>query len=114
MNLTASTFSVHSPAGLRIFADDVPILEGALAYARMGATSGGTTRNRLYLEERVRMRRTLPKEMLDLLYDPQTSGGLLIATPPAQAREMLARFNAIGQDAWIVGEAIEQAGIEVV
>ncbi len=110
----ADEMAQHSPAGLRIFADDVPILEGALAYARMGATSGGTTRNRLYLEERVRMRRSLPKEMLDLLYDPQTSGGLLIATPPAQTREMLERFKTIGQDAWIVGEAIEQAGIEVV
>ncbi len=104
----------RSPAGLRICADAVPILNGALDYARMGATSGGTTRNKLYLVERVRIMRELPKELIDLLYDPQTSGGLLIATPRAQADEMLDRFNDAGQDAWLIGEAIEQAGIEVV
>ena len=110
----AEEMASRSPAGLRIFADEVPILEGALDYARLGATSGGTTRNRLYLTERVRMQRQLAMEMLNLLYDPQTSGGLLIATPAAQASEILARLDEAGQDAWIVGEAIEQPGLEVV
>ena len=104
----------RSPAGLRIFADAVPVLDGALAYARMGATSGGTSRNRQYLRERVRLRRELATDMLDLLYDPQTSGGLLIATPAEQARTMLERFQETGQDVWVIGEGIEQAGLEVV
>ena len=51
--------------------------------------------------------------MNDLMHDPQTSGGLLIATPPAQTSEMMERFTAAGQEAWIIGEAIEQAGLEV-
>ena len=66
------------------------------------------------MTERVRMQRRLSPEMLNLLYDPQTSGGLLIATPAAQASEILARLDEAGQDAWIVGEAIEQPGLEVV
>lgn len=103
----------RSPAGLRFYADALPILDGALDYARMGAISGGTGRNRIYLVERVRLPFALPREMSDLLHDPQTSGGLLIATPPAQAAAMMRRFAAAGQEAWIVGEATAEPGLAV-
>ncbi len=104
----------RSPAGLRIHADALPIFAGALDYARMGALSGGTGRNKTYLLDKVRLPKNLSQEMDDLLHDPQTSGGLLIATPPAQADEMMRRFQNAGQEAWIIGEAIERTGLEVV
>lgn len=104
----------RSPAGLRIDLHALPILAGALDYARMGAVSGGMGRNKIYLADKVRLPQHLSKELNDLLHDPQTSGGLLIAAPLAQADEMLRRFAAAGQEAWLIGEAIEQAGLEVV
>ncbi len=104
----------RSPAGLRIRVEALPLLDGALECARNGGASGGTGRNRSYLRNKVRLPANLTLEMNDLLHDPQTSGGLLIATPPAQATEMLRRFAAAGQDAWIIGEAIETAGVEAV
>ncbi|MEP7199247.1 MAG: selenide, water dikinase SelD, partial [Chloroflexota bacterium] len=110
----AHEMAERSPAGLRIVADALPLLDGALDYARMGAVSGGTGRNRIHLVEKVRLPRNLSKEMNDLLHDPQTSGGLLIATPPRQADEMMKRFADAGQEAWIIGEAIEEPGLEVV
>src|SRR5207248_2165762 len=102
-----------SPAGLRIDASRLPVLDGALDYARRGFASGGTGRNRDFIAPRVRLPEGLAKEMNDLLFDPQTSGGLLIATPPAQAAEMLRRFADMGQGAWLIGEAVSEPGMEV-
>ena len=104
----------RSTAGLRIRAEALPVLDGALDCARNGQASGGTGRNRSYLRDKVRLPANLSDDMNDLLHDPQTSGGLLIATPPTQAAEMLRRCAAAGQDAWIIGEAIEAPGLEVV
>ncbi len=103
----------RSAAGLRIHLNALPILEGALEYARKGFTSGGTTRNRGYLAQKVRLPEGLSQEMNDLLFDPQTSGGLLVAAPPAEAEEMLRRFRAEGQEAWRIGEATEELGVVV-
>lgn len=110
----ANEMAERSAAGLRIRAEALPVLDGALACARDGQASGGTGRNRKYLADKVRLPANLSGEMNDLLHDPQTSGGLLIATPPAQAAEMMRRFATAGQDAWLIGEAIETPGLEVV
>ncbi len=48
-----------------------------------------------------------------LLFDPQTSGGLLLAIPPGQVEALLQRAGELGQPLWLVGEAVEGAGIEV-
>ena len=48
-----------------------------------------------------------------LLFDPQTSGGLLLAIPPGQVEALLQRASEHGQPLWVVGEAVEGAGIEV-
>ena len=60
-------------------------LPGALEYARQGAVPGGLNNNREFASCAVEMRRELPPEIEDLLYDPQTSGGLLISLPEADA-----------------------------
>lgn len=110
----AHEMAERSPAGLRIHMDALPVLDGALDCARRGHASGGTGRNRGYLAGTLRLPAGLPREMNDLLHDPQTSGGLLIATPPAQAAEIVRRMSAAGQEAWIIGEAIATPGLEVV
>src|SRR5207244_4283080 len=103
----------RSSAGLRIDASRLPVLDGALEYARRGFASGGTGRNRGFIAPKVQLPAGLATEMNDLLFDPQTSGGLLIATPPAQAAEMLRRFEAAGQAAWLIGESVSEPGVEV-
>ena len=78
--------ALASGVTLEIEAARVRFLPGALEYARAGAVPGG-----LQEQSRVRLlrgggaRRELPREIEDLLYDPQTSGGLLIALPEADA-----------------------------
>jgi len=48
-----------------------------------------------------------------LLFTPETSGGLLIAVPREKLEQLVALFEAEGQEYWIVGEAVEGEGIEV-
>ena len=48
-----------------------------------------------------------------LLFDPQTSGGLLLAVPPGQLEGLLNRAAEVGQPLWVIGEVVEGAGIEV-
>jgi selenide,water dikinase len=109
----AQEIAERSPAGLRIRLDALPVLDGALDYSRLGFASGGTSRNRGFFKSKVRLPHDLLPVWDDLLFDPQTSGGLLIATPAAQAEEMMHRFRAEGQEAWQIGEAIEASGVEV-
>jgi len=92
--------AVASNVTLEIEADRVRFLPGAVEYARQGALAGGLKNNREFASCAVETARELPEEIVNLLYDPQTSGGLLIALQePAAARleEKLAGAYRIGR-----------------
>ncbi|HUF52546.1 MAG TPA: selenide, water dikinase SelD [Dehalococcoidia bacterium] len=103
-----------SDACLRIVADAVPVLPGALQYAKEGVTTGGAVRNRAFYGEHVRITEGVSAPMSDVLFDPQTSGGLLMAVPQANAVELQSRFAASGSPAWAIGEVVDGGGVEVV
>jgi selenide,water dikinase len=73
--------AVASGVTLEIDVASVPFLPGALEYARAGAVPGGTKNNREFVATCVQTDRELAPEIEALLYDPQTSGGLLISGP---------------------------------
>ncbi|MBR2282042.1 MAG: selenide, water dikinase SelD [Spirochaetales bacterium] len=64
----------------------IPVIEGALELARFGLIPEGRYTNEDYLFDKVRFEEGIPQEMIDLAYDPQTSGGLLLFMPEADAR----------------------------
>jgi selenide,water dikinase len=66
----------------------VQFLPGALDYARQGALPGGLKNNREFASCAVEVTREIPAEVENLLYDPQTSGGLLISLPEADAEQL--------------------------
>ncbi len=76
----AREMALASGITIEIDSRRVPLLPGAVEYARAGAVPGGTRNNREFVASCVEMERQLPAEIDALLYDPQTSGGLLIAT----------------------------------
>lgn len=74
---------------LEIWTDHLPLLEESVELARMGIIPAGAYRNREFLKGKVNMRKNIAQEIEDILYDPQTSGGLLIALPEYKAKVLL-------------------------
>jgi selenide,water dikinase len=85
---------------------DLPLMSGALEACSAGMIPGGSTRNREFYGPRVRIADDVSDEMAALVFDPQTSGGLFVALPEADAMKLLADLHEIGNtDAAIVGRA---------
>lgn len=97
----------------RFDASSVPLLPGALEYADRGIVTGGAARNRQYLAGKVRIADGISDAMGHLLFDPQTSGGLLFAVAPEQAEDVAQRFAAAGETVWQVGEVVDGEGVEL-
>lgn len=109
-----------SGAGLEVEAAAVPLMDGALAYAAADLLPGGADRNREYLEAtddsgapRVQVDERIDPARAALLFDPQTSGGLLFAAPPSVAHEVEAAFRAGGQPLWPIGRITAGNGVRV-
>jgi selenide,water dikinase len=85
----AREMAVASGVTIEIDVDAVPLLPGALDYARQGALAGGLKNNREFASCAVEKSCETAPELENLLYDPQTSGGLLIALPERDAAELV-------------------------
>jgi selenide,water dikinase len=84
----ARELALASGVTLEIAVDEVRYLPGAVEYARQGAVPGGLKNNREFASCAVEALRELAPEIEALLYDPQTSGGLLISLPAGDAAEL--------------------------
>ena len=98
-----------SEVGLKIRASSVPIFAEAVEFARMGMIPGGTYRNKVFRSRMVKVADGLPDYMLDILFDPQTSGGLFISVSTPKADILLSGLHKAGVlEAAIVGEVVAQ------
>jgi len=97
----------------QIRAGRLPLLPGALDYVRQGVGTGSGARNRDALKDVVSIDESIAEEMIQILFDPQTSGGLLMAVPSERAAEMEKRMAADKLDCWRIGEVVEGSGVEV-
>jgi selenide,water dikinase len=96
----AREMALASQVTIEIHSQAVRFLPGAVEYARQGAIPGGLKNNREFAASCVEGR----SDVDDLLYDPQTSGGLLISLPEADAARLEAGFS----DAYVVGRVVEK------
>lgn len=112
----AAEMARASGVAMRFRTGDLPLLPGAINYARAGIFPGGLDRNRDFLatDQYVRYAPDVEEAYQLILCDPQTSGGLLFALTPACATQLLRHFADVGQGGWVVGEVRSGAGIEVV
>ena len=102
------------PSHMRLVIDlrSVPWLPGAQAAYRRGVTTGSNEPNRAIAGEDVAFSAKLHRLDEELVFDPQTSGGLLVALPSAQAKDALARIRAAGAAFASVIGRVEEPGRE--
>ena len=98
---------------LRFHIDRLPFLDGAVEYAEQWLFPAGTCRNEQAYRDGIEFAATIPEEMQQLLFTPETSGGLLASIPPERVQSLLALLADSQAPCRIVGEVVEGSGIQV-
>ena len=95
---------------IRLQATALPLLPGARRLALEGYITGGCKRNRTYLADKVQVASSVPQDLDEVAFDPQTSGGLLIAVPAREVEQLTRDLLAEGVlAAAVIGEVVPQA-----
>ena len=108
-----------SGAGIALRLGDIPILPGALALAEKGTFSGGMKRNRTHLEHtlgargRLSLGPSVGAAHAGLLFESETSGGLLFGVAPEDTRMVHDGFKRRGEACWEIGEVTAEIGIAI-
>jgi selenide,water dikinase len=102
-----------SGVGMRFIFDKIPFIRGAQQNAERFIFPGGSSDNRLYYGPHVNFSPEISESSQMLLFDAQTSGGLLLAVPSETLPDMRVRAEEVGQALWVIGEVIEGEAIEV-
>lgn len=98
---------------IKLFKDKIPVINGAREYAEMGLVPAGTYNNKGYLENKYKLV-DIPEWLEDILFDPQTSGGLLISTPKDQVESMMERLMDLEIKSAIIGEVIDKDEVPLI
>ena len=106
----------NSQVGINVHSTSVPLFPEAERFAEWGLCPGGLHRNREFYEGMVRIDACLARHRQDILFDPQTSGGLLICVEPGKAEPLLDRLRQDGvEDSAVIGEVVgEPKGLVIV
>jgi selenide,water dikinase len=117
--LLGHAYEMASGSGVTIVlqADSMPLLPGAARLAARGHLTGGCKRNKGYLADTVAIGRSVAPEQAEVAFDPQTSGGLLIALPKKDSNRLVTALRAAGVTAaTVVGTATKsrKAAVELV
>jgi len=98
-----------SGAGARIDFTRVPVIEEAIDFADMGLIPTVAYENREFRREMINIGDTVPRAMQDVLFDPQTSGGLLIGVSSGDAGNLVVALHKAGiHDSAIIGTVVEE------
>ena len=102
-----------SKVGLRFYFHKIPFLNGAKESANDYVFPGGTADNRLYFGLQTTFSACIDEPSQMLLFDAQTSGGLLLAVPQEKISAFLKKAQERDQKMWVIGEVIDGQGIQV-
>ena len=93
--------------GIIVYASRIPLIEGTLKFVAEGIIPAGTYENRKFYESRIEFLPGVHEDFKDILFDPQTSGGLLISVSEEKSAELVELLLLRGIKCAIVGEVIE-------
>ena len=106
-----------SAVGLAVAASRVPLLPHALTLAEAGQWSGGMKRNRRHVEglfgARLTVATEVPPPLVSLLFESETSGGLLFAVAPSRAESVVPAFAERGESCWEIGEVLPEPILKI-
>jgi selenide,water dikinase len=103
-----------SGVGLRFESAAIPFLKGAHRYAEAGTFPGGASDNQAFFGGQVSFAPGLGAADRMLLFDPQTSGGLLLCVPPEKMDHFQRLAAQLDQPFWIIGDVVAGQGLQVV
>ncbi len=99
--------ALSSGVDVEVLWDDIPLFPGVLEYAAAGILPGAIERNKESCGDRIIADDALPQEMVDICYDAQTSGGLLVAVAQSKADDFLKPLHSGGvKAAAVIGKVI--------
>jgi selenide,water dikinase len=105
----------ESQVGFEIQSSKLPVFSEVENFAAKGLLPGGLNRNWKFCESLVKMDSSISQYLQDVVFDPQTSGGLLIALPLAQISEFLKKLHLRGVDKAVqIGEVVDQPAGKIV
>jgi selenide,water dikinase len=99
---------------IEIDASAVPLLDGALELAAAGILTSGDKTNREYIGDDIKIDAAVNKDLVKLLFDPQTAGGMLISISAGQAARLLERLVENYPVAQVIGRVAERASHSLV
>jgi selenide,water dikinase len=102
-----------SSVALKFEHSQIPFLSGARKYADEGHFPGGAFDNKMYFEPYVRFNERMDEPAQMLLFDPQTSGGLLLGVPEGKIEAFQRRAAELDQPAWVIGSVHGGSGIDI-
>jgi len=98
---------------LRLDFEKIPFISGARKYAERGCFAGGAFDNKAHFESQVEFDDAIDEQNQMLLFDPQTSGGLLLGVPQDKLSHFLTRAKELNQAVWKIGQVETGSGITV-
>ena len=114
-SLLGHSYEMAKASNVNIILDStkVPFISGARYYGEKWYFAGGAADNKLFYEKFIEFSEDIDKVTEMMLFDPQTSGGLLLAVPPDKLEEFESLAKQKNQPYWIIGKAVEGSGITV-
>lgn len=114
-SLLGHGFEMAEASGVALLFDNaqIPFVSGARKYAEMWTFPGGASDNRVHFGPHITFDASIDEASQMLLFDPQTSGGLLLGVPQEKLSAFQSRAKELEQPVWVIGEVRAGSGIEV-
>ncbi len=104
----AQEMAEASDKTIKLYWANIPLIKNTVSYAEMGLIPAGAYTNKNYFKPYVETRGDIPVSMEDIIYDPQTSGGLLISVDRDRADIVLQRLSKTPTKCAIIGEVVKR------
>lgn len=110
-----SEMVIDSEFGFEIFAGSVPVIQDAVYYAQMGLLPAGAYENMKFYKNMVEIMPEVDPIVRDIFFDPQTSGGLLMAVDKKETDALLTDLMKNGVDsAAVIGNVVKSSGVKII